>query len=49
MGFIDHDAYYKDHSYEGWVGWFASFIYMGEFLYFMNGLSDTYKKSNSSV
>ncbi|CAK57345.1 unnamed protein product (macronuclear) [Paramecium tetraurelia] len=49
VGFIDYDAYYKDHSYEGWVGWLASFIFIGEFIYFMNGLSNTYKKSNGAV
>ncbi|CAD8195723.1 unnamed protein product [Paramecium pentaurelia] len=49
VGFIDYDAYYKDHSYEGWVGWLASFIFIGEFIYFINGLSNTYKKSNGAV
>ncbi|CAD8212532.1 unnamed protein product [Paramecium octaurelia] len=49
VGFIDYDAYYKDHSYEGWVGWLASFIYIGEFIYFINGLSNTYKKSTGAV
>jgi hypothetical protein len=49
VGFIDYDAYYKDHAYEGWVGWLASVIFLGEFAYFINGVSNTYKKSNAAV
>ncbi|CAD8096013.1 unnamed protein product [Paramecium sonneborni] len=49
VSFIDYDSYFKDHSYEGWVGWLASLIYIGEFIYFMNGLVDTYNKQNTKI
>ncbi|CAD8191260.1 unnamed protein product [Paramecium pentaurelia] len=49
VSFIDYDSYYKDHSYEGWVGWLAALIYIGEFIYFMNGLVDTYNKQNTKI
>ncbi|CAD8111943.1 unnamed protein product [Paramecium sonneborni] len=49
VGFIDYDSYYKDHNYEGLVGWLASFIFIGEFIYFINGLSNTSKNSSATV
>ncbi|CAD8096242.1 unnamed protein product [Paramecium sonneborni] len=49
VSFIEYDSYNKDHSYEGWVGWLASLIYIGELIYFMNGLVDTYNKQNTKI
>lgn len=49
MGFLDYDSYYKDHNYEGWVGWVASSIYVGEFIYFMNGITETSRREKQKV